>query len=498
MEIGYRDGPCGSGKTRAEIIRIVMTPALYVFAVERRSAIVERVREIQAEAKTAGTRPVIRVVSSGDVGHLPFEPTSVQVAHIAKRWSVIAEISALPKKLKGEKHVIVLVTHEGLKQADLSAFAGWHVIVDETPGAFECRTARTPALLPFFQANYRLEPISDTQSEVRLRDTGLTLSDFRHDDLLGPWGDFHKRVVSRREVVVGLTDWSQMADRKAWNWWSVWSPLEMAAFASVTICAHAFSASLTAIVWRGVWGAEFSLTAVRTPSERVWKARDVLIRYAADAHTAGSYWWESAAGATCLKAWGTWIASEYPVGGRPHLLTSNGKTRPILEASGIGGVYPTVRVAGANCWSAVHDASIAYAAKPRPGEAMVLKSLGIDPGVVTRAREHEDIVQFAMRTSLRDPLSTAPVRINVYDRDQAEMLAVYLGEHYPAMRVETRLEEVGIEGVQKPRRGRPSVARSEAQQTVSAAERKARRAENQRRRRVAERRRRDGAEQNVP
>ena len=488
MDINYRDAACGVGKTLAEIIRMVTTPAQYLFAVDRRSAIPERGTEIIRQMTAAGTNPEIVAIFSSPDGPLPFLPARLQVAEATMRTSVLAEIAALPDRHAHEPHIIVVVTHEGLKQSDLSGFEGWHLIIDETPTAFECDSACTPAMGAFFTTHYTLKPFGPAHSEVRLRDdTGLTSARLRQDDTLSRWADFHKRVVSRRGLITSLRDWSEMGNGRAWSWWSCWSPLEMAAFDSVTICAHAFRRSLTAIVWESVYGAEINFVPVQTTSSRVWCGRDVLIRYAAPLHTSGSHFWDQPTGRLCLTAWRDWIASEYPEGDRPHLLTSNGKLRSIFEAVRIAGEFPTVRVAGSNGWADIHDASICYAAKVRPAEKTVLESLGVDPGEVTRAREHEDIIQFAMRTSIRDPLSTETVRINVYDYAQASMLAAYLAEHYPAMTVETRLEDIGISHVMKPPVGRPRVEKTEVERQAGAAHRRGKKAESQRKRRAARR-----------
>ena len=465
------------------------TRGKYLLAVDRRCIIDGRVEELKAFAVEARTRPIIEVIQSGEAPS-PFLADAQQIVVADYQRTVASRIAALPYDHANSDHAVVVVTHEGLRQSDLSGFDEWRLVIDETPTIFEMGAPLTPAMQAHLSTHYTLSPMEGTAwstvsyNERRDGDeiANLTVSALRRDEALSGWAAFHKRVTSSQGVMCSLSDWSEVASGRAWNWWSLWSPEELEAFASVTICAHAFRESLTARIWGQVWSSCVEFERVVTPQDRVWTPRSVVVRYIAT-HTAGSYWWDTAEGRRCLLAWTGWIAREYPVGGPPHLMTCNTKLRDMLAQAGIGGVFPTPRVAGSNEWSAVHAASILYAAKPSPHERLILDQLGVSADDVIRAREHEDVIQIAMRTSLRDPASAASVTINVYDAVQADVLARYLRSHYP-FSVTVESVDVGIGDVIKPKRGRPLVVKSDAEIALQQATRRHRRAAQQRRRRA--------------
>ena len=487
MKIRYRDDCCGTGKTRAELIRMAEEPGKYVLALDRRDAIRGRAIELISHAARAGTTPVVQVLCSpGDGQHLIGVPAVVEVRSVARRGAVLATIAAVPEETWHIPHLIVIVTHEGLGQADLSAYAGWHLVIDEVPSAWECASERSPALMAHLEAAYTLRPIEGTGwSRVLVRDDALTLGAIRADETLHRWGDFHRRVQSRRGVVVSLTDWAEVASGRRWNWWSLWTPEGLGAFSSVTVCAHAFPSSVTARLWASV-SPEITWERVPTPSDRAWAPRRVVVRYATN-HVGGTYFWAQPAGRACLQAWAAWIATLYPAGGStPHLVTSNEANRAVLLAAGVGGDHPSIRVSGSNDWTHVHDVSVAYAAKASPHEATILEQFGVTSEQVTAAREHEDIVQFVTRTSLRDPRSTADVWINVYDHVQAEVVASYLRRHYP-FQVAVEHRDIGINEVVKPRPGRPPAVATAENRERAIEHRKIRRAVQQRARRARRR-----------
>jgi hypothetical protein len=63
--------------------------------------------------------------------------------------------------------------------------------------------------------------------------------------------------------------------------------------------------------------------------------------------------------------------------------------------------------------------------KASPNLVALLDVLGIDRRAWERSIEHEAILQFVTRTSVRDPDNCSPVRLWVFDRDQALYLKTY-------------------------------------------------------------------------
>ena len=445
MNIYYTDARCGDGKTMRALEEIATSPGRYVFVVDRRAVIETRKLSLAAMAQQAGTQP--RIVTM----------TSTPDDDAQRAQSVTARISLYPSTLPlWDRHVILLITHEGMMQSDLSQYSGWEIVVDEAPNIFSLTTVMSPAMMGFFRENYTLAPISSQWSRVMpRRDRVVTLGALLRDETLISWAQWHKRVVSREGVITNLSDWRDVEEETRWTWWSLWSPRELAKFSKVTVLANALTESVTYGLIRHFW-PEIEFLAAPSAPQRRWAPRSVEINYVAH-HTAGSYFFSSPDGNRCLRAWGSHIARLYPEGcSTPHLWTSNLATRAQIATTPISGDNPTPRVAGSNQWIIFNHASICYSAKPSYHEAEILKSFGVDFTSVRRSREYEDIVQFALRTSLRDSESTRDVVINVYDRGQAEFLCDFLQRNY---RFDARVNyvEIGLGDIVKPTRGRPKL-----------------------------------------
>ena len=455
MQILYTDARCGDGKTYRAIEAMVETQGRYVFVVDRRSMLETRVQELRSRALNWGTNPEIVTLSS-----------TVGDARVQQQ-SVTARITTFPNTVPHYmKHIILLITHEGMKQSDLSLYVGWKIIIDEVPGIFEMTSVKTPAMKSFFEANYILDPISSSWSQVKPRkNCQVTLAAIRQDDTLINWAQWHKRVVSRQGVVTDLLSWSDMEEVvERWSWWSLWSPRELEVFDCVTILANAFLETITYGLTRHFW-PDIEFVSLPSAHGRTWAPREVEIHYFAH-HSAGSYFWSTAEGERCLNAWGEHIASLYPLGAdRQHLWTCNASIASKVHGSRIGGDHPSPRVAGSNQWSRVHHASMAYSAKPSNDEIGVLKHFGIDFAQVQRSREYEDIIQFALRTSLRDAKSSEPVVINLYDVGQAEFLAAFLRRNY-GFDAEMSYVDIGIGEVVKPKRGRRNIEETSAEREI--------------------------------
>ena len=87
---------------------------------------------------------------------------------------------------------------------------------------------------------------------------------------------------------------------------------------------------------------------------------------------------------------------------------------------------------------------------------MEVFSLGKDD--VERAREQEDIIQFALRGALRRAGFDGIYSVYLYSLDQAEMLATYLAEEGLASVQLAPVEEAGIMDVARVKTGRPNEA----------------------------------------
>ena len=118
---------------------------------------------------------------------------------------------------------------------------------------------------------------------------------------------------------------------------------------------------------------------------------------------------------------------------------------------GIGGQYLTPKQAGSNEHQHHPMATMIYTSKPSKEDRNVLEAIGIDPMVWTETHELETILQFACRTSVRDPNSTESLTFTVYDATQARFLADYFSalDH-----CEVEISHIDL-GFTKPERKKP-------------------------------------------
>ena len=430
MIINYTNAPCGAGKSYTAAQRMTSIAGKYLVIRDRVEAIAEYAKLLAGMCGSGGI--LIETITSGKA----FEANSVR-----------ARVESLPDFHRETGHVIVLITHAAMMMSDLSQFLGWHAIIDETPPVLSRQDVRSKASYDFLAANYRLEAVAETPGWASVTLTGagwqLTPADFYCDDLVRPLRGFHERVTlaspppdgeygqriarrvahedRRNAVLVNLNDWSEVkADvigGRVWSWWSLWSPTVLAGFESVEFMANGFEQSLTFALWRAVH-PEISWTKRDIASRRQFEPRNVRIQYFAHKHRASATFLASAEGVEALRLIGQHLSD-----GRSRIWMANEAHAENLP--GISGTRLSPRKAGSNEFSDYHEAVCIYSAKPRCEARTVLSLLGIDSDVWVDTHEHETILQFACRTSVREPMSSTDVTLVVYDEDQANYLKRY-------------------------------------------------------------------------
>ncbi|MBT2244545.1 hypothetical protein JQK15_13455 [Sphingobium sp. BHU LFT2] len=417
--IYYDDRPCGSGKTYTECNFMVRTPGLYLLAVEQRTVMVERLKMLAELAADAGTTPVIKTIFSSQAevredGRLD----RVGVANVR------VEIEALPSTYQ-RGHMIIIITHEGLKSADLAAFEGWNLYIDETPTIWDKQLLSTSVTKDFFARHYDLMPTENDRVRRITAVSDSTAKDFARDDLAKAVGVFHARVLSDRiEVATKLARWSELNEDANWTWWSIWSPEQLGVFQRVTILANAFTRSVTYRIMSAKW-PEIEWVRLDRSMTRPYAQRRVVINYFARAHTAQRMLWNSERGKGHLRQVARHIDAQ--VDPMRHIWMCNGDDEATLTTQGvnIAGVKLSPRQQGSNRFMAATTATMIYTSKPDTSDRLVMRMIGVDPDAVIETREYEVLVQFACRTSIRDAASTETVNLWVYDEVQAKHLEAY-------------------------------------------------------------------------
>lgn len=434
-------------------------------------------------------------------------PPRIVELHSGTRWDrtgralprsarVPREIAAAPLDHGDAEHVVVVATHEGLMAADLAGYAGWSAIVDEAPAAVANGALRIPAAAPWFDAVYDLEPVAGTGfARVRARPGAARPSalDIQSDDLVAEMAVFHRRAASPAGVYVDVTDWADARDRKrAVRWFSAWTPRELAACADVTVSAANYFASVGHLAARRLDGDAVHYRRVAVPPRGVRRPRTVVIRHFAATHAGSTSFWATETGQACLGAVGEWPARN---ASPDQFWSSNdGVTQAVLTAKGVPGERVRPKLAGTNRHRHRRECTLIYSNKPQPQDAVLLDLFGLSDARITRARETEDIVQFAWRGAPRRADFEGVYTVNVYDLRQAAALREVLLAAGVADAVALEHVEVGLGLVARRPPGRPRPAAApEEERSARIARRKAADAARKRGVREAERARRIAA-----
>lgn len=482
MKVHYYTAPCGAGKSYQAAQRTINIPGRYLVVRDRVEAIHEHHRMLYKMSVEAGRMPSINPITS------------------KRGSSVRLEVEQIPERYNALPHVIVLITHKAMLMCDFSAFEGWHIIIDETPVVLDKQELKTARSVDFFQRHYQLDDAGHKAwRSVRLTREGwdMTGRDLEDDDCLKLLRVFHERVtaatplpddatarhtrrshkatISQSAVIQNLKDWDDMADGRTWTWWSLWSPKQLAAFQSVEFMANGFEHSATFAFLKSM-NPDVEWVEVPLTSTRTFAQRSVHIEYFAEQHVASKSLFETAAGQSYLTQIAQYLKH------RNQIWMANDNHAASLVA--MGGTQLRPQQAGSNQYSGYHAAACIYAAKPSQETRAVMGLMNVDPDIWTRSYEHEAILQFACRTSIRDPQSTAPVTITVYDRDQADYLRTYF-EAQPHAVVSMQLVDLGFAQVRRAA-GRPALELSGEERDAKIAADKLLRAAAARQRRARE------------
>lgn len=453
MEILYSADQCGAGKTTWALDRLAL-PGRYVFVVDRMEMARQRRAELLAICEQLGTTPHIETITTDD------DPKGV--GNVGRR---IQEAGA---ELSGNLHCVVIVTHAGMVRCrDWSGYALWDaIIVDEVPKVLDREDHAggrfwSHALATF----YTLTP-TDVEG-VSLVGFAGGLSPSELPDCLKT---FHQRVIAG-DALANVGAWSDI-DAGPWFSWRLWDVTKLdGVFGEVVFLADSFDQSETFHLMS--LNPRVRFKRFRVKQAREWAPRPVTIRYVSADRVAASSRFKSETGAEDMaKVW-DWLALETDP---QHLWTVNAGMKVTAD---VVGERVTPKQAGSNKWRTWCKASAIYAAKPSPLERKFYALLGIDAGVIVASREAYDLNQFFMRTSLRDPTSTARVELRCFDRVQADTFADKLAQDYGLM-ADLEHDDIGLDLAPVNRGGRPP---KNGKVRMSADERRAANAEAQRRRR---------------
>jgi hypothetical protein len=428
------EGPPGCGKTTRFLDEMSQTAGRYLFAMPRNRLIDERVQDLRRTAAAAGTDPLIVPIHSDQ----------------RKSASIRQRVREAGTELSSQAHCIVMITHEALITADLSRYAGWQARVDEVPDAVASGSLTLPASWSVLASAFDLVPVEGTRwSQVVIRNDAFSMRDLMRDDLVGDLATFYKRARGSQGVYVDRQAWSEARDRQAVNWWSAWSPVELAHFETTQIAAANYFDSLCHLATSRRCGDTVEYTTEVVGTGRTGNPK-VRVHYYTR-HEGTTNFWESSVGEECLSKVGRHLAT-VGVG----YWSGNKDVQKLFKLLVPGRVTP--KQAGTNEYRDCTSCAFIYSNKAQDADAPIMEAFGLSKDDIRRARQDEDIKQFVMRGSIRCPEFNGRYDIYVYDLAQAEVVRDYLAENGISDVELIGLDAVGIMDVERPVRGRKAEA----------------------------------------
>lgn len=401
MKVTVLTGPQGSGKSTVMREEAIAQPGLYLFAAPTHELIDEQAEAFRKEAPRLKVWPVHSKV--GGKG-------KVEERLAFARSEIIRE---------GHAHAVILTTHDALMGSDQSAFRGWHARIDEAPAAIQAGVFDISEARPSLKTRFHL--LSKADSEW----SGLSLIGSKPNwkKLQASLGakelvEFYKQAQQPARVFVKAADWDERDDIA---WFSMWTPLELAGFASVEIAGTSYPKSVgyhaaLALFEERLEFDEREISAVRKGQP------NVLIHYFASAHRGSTTYWKTSDGRLQIKKVCDYLAGILPTSA---FWSGNEVVQHLMEHRIEGTLIPA-SAAGLNKHRERKHCAFIFSAKATDDDKPMMKVFGLTKADIEAAREDDIIAQFAMRGFIRNLEYDGPYDIYVYEKVQAERLLDHL------------------------------------------------------------------------
>ncbi len=396
MIVDVITGPAGAGKTQQMLERAAQTKGRYLFA-----ATTTRLADEQASrfSLLAPSASFLTIHSENRT-----------------REPVARRIESLAKTFATDQHVAAFITHEALMSANFAAFDGWHACIDEAIDAVTVDEFTISTGTAAFEAAFTLEPIEGVNWS-RLVPVGAAASwtETANDVLWSNLADLRRLAARGEGVFVNVTDWKQCRAGGLVKWFSIWTPLQLDAFASITIAGAAFQNSVSYRVMQSTY-PELTFKIVVVPSAR--KAQpSIRIGYFTEQPGSTSFWGTSE-GRYMLVQIEQWLSIHAPPA---SFWSGNEVVRHQFEHR-IHGTMTLPKLAGLNEHRHATSCVFIYSSKSVPQDATLRDIFQLSVDEIRAAREDEDVFQYVSRGAIRDPNYGGPYQIYLYDLPQAERL----------------------------------------------------------------------------
>lgn len=340
----------------------------------------------------------------------------------------------------GISHGGIFISHEALNLVDWSLPSlqanRWVLFIDESPCPWSYYNRRHPITNTHVQEMLAWSelPISGDKEEdeslkkyvqVSLSAKGEALATSGIDDLAPAYASL-LNTIRHGKTAVGNRSFFEPTGKKNSSTLSVFSvtdPHRFAVFSSVTILSANFRHTFAYLLWNSD-AVTFSPHPVLQANRRRAVPLSARTRiFSFGPKDASINWFKE----QCqpLKAAGEWLATHI---NRPAYYTLNGHKEIVdpIRSRHWEKVAPIA--IGSNRLTDITAAAWLVSLKAKPLEYATIRSVfGITRDQFDRAREHEALYQFALRSNLRDFNSATPVDLYVVSDRQAKYLCDVLG-----------------------------------------------------------------------
>lgn len=386
------------------------SPGLYLIAFPRNALIDEQADYCRTKAAQIGAALSIVPIHTDQSCHR---------GQVGRRIEEALEAKA------GQSHVVMMISHAAFITLNPALLAGWHVAIDENlDNSVACGIFKASTSWSVLDRHFRLDPLpgGQTWEVVPCDDVApLTRKAITAEGKNGLSAFLTYASQPRRSVFVDVGDWRDAQLGRPVRWWSIWTPMVLDRCAAVTLIGAGYFQSIP--YYASEWLAPRAITyAGNDLSASVQRASPrVRIHYYTRGHVGSTAWWETDDGIACLVQ----VSDHQKLIGGPGYWSSNEAIRLVFRGR-IPGEWCSPKQAGTNGLIRHTSCLYIYSAKPQMDDAPIIDLLGLDRDAVRRAREFEDIRQFALRGALRRPDYAGTYDIYLYDLAQAQDLEAYL------------------------------------------------------------------------
>ena len=394
IKVSYWDGRPGAGKTRKMTMKMATVPGKWIYAVDRNDVFDEREELIRSFWNRKNPKVVqINCVTSNDVRK---------------------GIREAAQEYKEEEHVVLIVTHAGLLMSDLSGFHGWSLVIDENINVWQLREVNTKMSSHMLKQDLKIvKRKKDKFNRIMLKGTA-NINDVKDDTYACEVAELY--IVAKQGTVYCSAASFENSDD--WEWWTIWDFKQLRPFKDVFVVANSFTSSL-AYQLMAAEGITFTAMEFGGPE---YEPRTLTIKYFDENNKATASYFETKKGQDVLKKISKYF-SDNPV---DIWSCNNDKEKVRYEKLlNIPGMKLSPAVAGSNEYMRYTSGAFIYSAKPTTAEVEKLKQFKINREQIVRARETEQIIQFATRLALRNPADKRDCLFYVYDKFQAQALEKY-------------------------------------------------------------------------